>query len=55
MSELAADLLAALAPDDKIIVRWPDDPETEEAGGRVIVLTWDDEGGDGEYSGVGAC
>ena len=47
MSELAADLLAALAPDDRIVVRWPEDPEPD-PGGRVIILTWDDEGGDGE-------
>ena len=45
MNDLAADLLEAL-DDDRIVVRWPDDPETEEPGGRVIILTWGDEGGD---------
>ena len=39
-------MLAALDGETEIVVRWPDDPETEAPGGRVIVLTWDDEGGD---------
>ena len=47
MSELAADLLAALDGETEIVVRWPEDPEPD-PGGRVIILTWDDEGGDGE-------
>ena len=47
MNELLASLLDAL-DDDRIVVRWPVDPETVAPGGRVIILTWDDEGGDGE-------